>query len=384
MNASRLDATTRRADGVSVVLPCLNEAATVGPSVRKALEGIERSGRTGEVVVADNGSSDGSDAIAERAGARVVHAPVRGYGAALRRGFAEAKHDIVVMADADDTYDLENLAAVVAPVASGADLALANRFADIRDGAMPWLHRRVGTPAINLLLRLAYGVRVGDSQSGYRAIRRSQLERLDLRSDGMELASEMLIKASRIGLHITEAPSSYSVRRGESKLRSLRDGWRHLRLILLLAPTLVFLVPGVCLMLLGLLTFAAGFGLGGAIEVGTLRWQPVFAGPIFVVLGANALGMWLIGRARLVRRGLASPSRRLLWTQHPRWLEMSLIGGSLSALVGVLIDLYLFNQWVAASRTSPLGPQLAALAQTLIIVGANIVFLGFLSASSDV
>ena len=384
MNASRLDATTRRADGVSVVLPCLNEAATVGPSVRKALEGIERSGRTGEVVVADNGSSDGSDAIAERAGARVVHAPVRGYGAALRRGFAEAKHDIVVMADADDTYDLENLAAVVAPVASGADLALANRFADIRDGAMPWLHRRVGTPAINLLLRLAYGVRVGDSQSGYRAIRRSQLERLDLRSDGMELASEMLIKASRIGLHITEAPSSYSVRRGESKLRSLRDGWRHLRLILLLAPTLVFLVPGVCLMLLGLLTFAAGFGLGGAIEVGTLRWQPVFAGPIFVVLGANALGMWLIGRARLVRRGLASPSRRLLWTQHPRWLEMSLIGGSLIALVGVLIDLYLFNQWVAASRTSPLGPQLAALAQTLIIVGANIVFLGFLSASSDV
>ena len=384
MNTPRLDATTARADGISVVLPCLNEAATIGPSVAKALSGIERSGRSGEVVVVDNGSSDGSDAIAERAGARVVRAPVRGYGAALRRGFAAAKHDIVVMADADDTYDLENLAAVVAPVARGADLALANRFADISDGAMPWLHRRVGTPAINLLLRLAYGVRVGDSQSGYRAIRRRRLDQLDLRSDGMELASEMLIKASRLGLKIAEAPSTYGVRRGESKLRSLPDGWRHLRLILLLAPTLVFLVPGACLMLLGLLTFAVGFGLGGAIEVGALRWQPVFAGPIFVVLGANALGMWLIGRTRLVRRGLASSWRRFAWTQHPRWLEMSLIGGSLIALVGVVIDLYLFNQWVTASLTSSLAPQLAALAQTLIIVGANIVLLGFLSASSDV
>ena len=384
MNTTGPDATTVRADCISVVLPCLNEAATVGASVAKALRGLERSGRSGEVVVVDNGSSDGSDVIADRAGARVVRAPVRGYGAALRQGFAAAKHDILVMADADDTYDLENLAAVVAPVARGADLVLANRFADISDGAMPWLHRRVGTPAINLLLRLTYGVRVGDSQSGYRAIRRRSLDQLALRSDGMELASEMLIKASRLGLHITEAPSRYGVRRGESKLRSLRDGWRHLRLILLLAPMLVFLVPGVCLMSLGLLTYAVGFGLGGAIEVGALRWQPVFAGPIFVVLGANALGMWLLGRARLVRRGLASPWRRFPWTQHRRWLEMSLISGALIALVGVLIDLYLFNQWVAASLTTSLAPQLAAVAQTLIIVGANIVFLGFLSASSDV
>ena len=384
MKNTKSDATTVQADCISVVLPCLNEAATVGASVAKALRGLERSGRSGEVVVVDNGSNDGSDVIADRAGARVVRAPVRGYGAALRQGFAAAKHDILVMADADDTYDLEDLVAVVAPVARGADLVLANRFADISDGAMPWLHRRLGTPAINLLLRLTYGVRVGDSQSGYRAIRRRSLDRLALRSDGMELASEMLIKASRLGLDITEAPSRYGVRRGESKLRSLRDGWRHLRLILLLAPTLVFLVPGVCLSLLGLLTFAVGFGLGGAIEVGTLRWQPIFAGPIFVVLGANALGMWLIGRARLVRRGLASPWRRFPWTQHPRWLEVSLISGLLIALAGVLVDLYLFNQWVTSNLTYSLAPQLAAAAQTLIIVGANIVLLGFLSASSDV
>jgi glycosyltransferase involved in cell wall biosynthesis len=384
MDSTKPDAATRPAERVSVVLPCLNEAATIGASVAKALRGIERGGLAGEVLVADNGSTDGSDTIAEEAGARVVKAPVRGYGAALRTGFAAAKFDILVMADADDTYDLENLAAVVAPLAAGADLALANRFADISDGAMPWLHRRVGTPAINLLLRLAYGVRVGDSQSGYRAIRRRRLDHLELRSDGMELASEMLIKAARLGFQIAEAPSSYGVRRGDSKLRSLRDGWRHLRLILLLAPTLVFLLPGVSLMLLGLLTFTVGFGLGGAIEIGTLRWQPVFAGPIFVVLGANALGMWLIGRARLARRGLASPWRRFRWTQHPRWLEMSLAVGSLIALVGISIDLYLFNQWVAGGLTSSLGPQLAAIAQTLIIVGANIVFLGFLSASSEV
>ena len=384
MNTARHDEATLQADEVSVVLPCLNEAATVGASVSKALRGLEGSGRSGEVLVVDNGSTDGSDVIAERAGARVVRAPVRGYGAALRQGFDAAKHDILVMADADDTYDLEDLAAVVDPVAGGADLVLANRFADISDGAMPWLHRRVGTPAINLLLRLTYGVRVGDSQSGYRAIRRRSLDQLALRSDGMELASEMLIKASRLNLRIAEAPSRYGVRRGESKLRSLRDGWRHLRLILLLAPVLVFLVPGACLMLLGLLTFTVGFGLGGAIEVGALRWQPVFAGPIFVVLGSNALGMWFIGRVRLVRRGLASPRRQFRWTGHARWLELSLIAGSLIALVGVAIDLYLFNQWVAESLTLSLAPQLAALAQTLIIVGANTVLLGFLSASSEV
>ncbi len=372
----------RPAAGISVVLPCLDEAATVEACVSKALRGISRSGRPGEVVVVDNGSTDGSDHAAKQAGARVVREPTPGYGAALRRGFAAARHDVVVMADADDTYDLEDLAAVAAPLADGADLVIANRFANIRAGAMPWLHRWVGVPAINALLRTVYGVRVSDSQSGYRAMRRRALDQLDLRSDGMELASEMLIKARRRRLRVAEVPSSYSVRRGESKLRSLRDGWRHLRLILLLAPSLVFLAPGVCLLALGLLTFAAAFALGGAIQVGGLRWQPVFAGPIFVVLGANALGMWLVGQERLARRGIAR--RHAAWLPKKRRLDAALAGGGLVALIGLCIDLFLFVVWVASPSIPVLAPQLAALAQTLIIVGANAVLLGLLGASSDI
>ena len=239
---------------VSVVMPCLNEEETVGACVAKAVGWLERRGIPGEVLVVDNGSTDRSVEIAEDAGARVIHERRRGYGQAYLRGFAEARGDYIVMGDSDDTYDFSDLDALVAPLDRGADMVLGNRFAGgIANGAMPWAHRYIGSPIINFVIRLFFGTRIGDSQSGLRAFRRGVTERLGLRSSGMELASEMIVSASRAGLTIAEVPAPYAIRRGESKLNTVRDGWRHLRYLLLAAPDFLFTLPGAAFVVLGVL-----------------------------------------------------------------------------------------------------------------------------------
>ena len=211
-------------------MPCLNEEASVQTCVAKACNWLQRSGYAGEVLVVDNGSTDASPQLAADAGARVLHESVRGYGAALRRGFAEAHGEWLVMGDCDDTYEFSDLDSLIAPLEAGADLSIGNRFAGgIATGAMTWSHRYIGTPAISLLLRAFTGLRVGDSQCGLRAFTREALDRLALETNGMELASEMILKAARRGLNVAEVPVPYSERQGEAKLNTFRDGWRHLR-----------------------------------------------------------------------------------------------------------------------------------------------------------
>lgn len=366
---------------ISVVLPCLNESVTVAASVQAAHLGVARTGLSGEVLVVDNGSTDDSAALAEAAGARVVHEPNPGYGATLRRGFAAARGRFIVMADADDTYDLAGLAALVAPLQDGYDLALGNRLADVQPGAMPWLHRRIGTPLISWVLRRTYGVHIRDSQSGFRAFTRPAIDRLRLRSSGMELASEMIAKAAIQGLRIAEVPSSYGPREGESKLRTLRDGWRHLRLILLLVPALLYVLPGAILLMLGVLTFVLGFAASN-MAVGGLQWQPVFAGPIFWVLGVSGLAFGLVAHRRLVRTGLARPSRLLARGYPLVQLETALALAALAVLGGVGIDAFIFVQWVGGAAHTA-GTQLAALAQALIISGVNLAFIAFLGAAPE-
>jgi len=243
------------------------------------------------------------------------------------------------------------------------------------------LFRSVGTPVISWLLRRTYGVRVRDSQSGFRAFTRTALDRLQLQSSGMELASEMIAKASIQGLCIVEAPSTYGPRGGESKLRTLRDGWRHLRLILLLAPALLYVLPGAVLLTLGLLTFGIGFAASN-MAVGGLQWQPVFAGPIFWVLGVSGLAFGLVAHGRLVRTGLARPSRLLARGYPLVKLETALALATLAVLGGVGIDAFIFVQWVGGSAHTA-GTQLAALAQALIISGVNLAFIAFLGAAPD-
>jgi glycosyltransferase involved in cell wall biosynthesis len=220
---------------VSVVMPCLNEETGVVTAVLEALGGIALAGLTGEVIVVDNGSSDGSTQQALLAGARVVVEPHRGYGRACSRGLTEARGRIVVLGDADGTYDFGSIPLLIAAMGEGVDLVMGNRLnSDMERGAMPWLHRRVGNPVLTGLLNILHGTSVSDAHCGLRAIRRSALAKLRLDAPGMEFASEFLIEAASRGLRMTEVPITYRRRLGGvPKLRTWQDGWRHLKLILL-------------------------------------------------------------------------------------------------------------------------------------------------------
>src|SRR6202162_265595 len=243
-------------DGVelSVVMPCLDEAATVGICVKKAIDALERHGIRGEVIVADNGSTDGSQQIARDFGARVVPVERRGYGSALQAGIAAARGQFVLMGDADDTYDFSQLDEFVAKLREGYDLVMGNRFrGKILPGAMPALHRYLGNPVLTGLGRLFFKSPVGDFHCGLRAFRKDEIEQLELRTLGMEFASEMIVKATAFGLRVTEIPTTLAPDRRyrAPHLRTWRDGWRHLRFLLLYSPRWLFLYPGIALFLIG-------------------------------------------------------------------------------------------------------------------------------------
>jgi glycosyltransferase involved in cell wall biosynthesis len=241
---------------VTIVMPCLNEVETLGICIRKALVAIKEAGVSGEVVVADNGSTDGSLEIAVAEGARVINVPVRGYGAALLAGFEDARGNYVLMADADDSYDFSHLPRFLLPLENGSDLVMGNRFrGEIKPGAMPFLHRYLGNPVLSYVGRLFFGIHVGDFHCGIRAFRKDAVLKLKLRTTGMEFASEMVVKASLTGLKISEVPTTLSPdgRSRAPHLRTWRDGWRHLRFLLLFSPRWLFLYPGLAATLAGLL-----------------------------------------------------------------------------------------------------------------------------------
>ena len=242
---------------VSILMPCLNEAGTIGECVRAAQEGLRAIEADGEVIVADNGSTDGSVEIAESLGARVVHVEHRGYGAALLGGIAMARGEFVIMGDADATYDFRAIGPFVEKLRAGYDLVMGNRFAGgVEPGAMPWLNRRIGNPVLSGLGRLFFRSPIGDFHCGLRGFRREAMLALDLQSTGMEFASELVVKATLADLPIAEVPTTLS--RGtegrKPHLRPFRDGWRHLRFLLVYSPRWLFLYPGILLMALGAAT----------------------------------------------------------------------------------------------------------------------------------
>jgi Glycosyl transferase family 2 len=366
---------------VTVVFPCLNEARSVGMCVEEARAVLARAAIEGEVLVVDNGSVDGSPGVARAAGARVVHESRRGYGSALQAGFDAARGDIIVMADADFSYDLGKIPELVAPVrAAEADLVLGSRLDGATRRTMPFLHRRLGTPVLTFLTARACGRRVvKDSQSGFRAFRRDRVAALQLRSTGMELATEMLIEGARAGLRITEVPSGYRPRIGQSKLAPLSDGWRHLQLILLLAPDLLLMLPGVVLLVLGLLLLVVGFVSPSGLDVGSLRWQPVFFSGIALVLGVQALGAGAViaHYSSVARPGM---NRRFAFVEHPSFPNRCLAAGLLMVVAGLGIDVALFVPWLQGNPSPPVrGFGLASLAQSLIIVGGTLASFGIVT-----
>jgi hypothetical protein len=366
---------------VSVVLPCLNEAESVGACVAAAKVALAGAGINGEVVVVDNGSTDGSPELAADAGARLVRESQRGYGSALRAGFAAARGEIVVMADADLTYDFSKLPDLLAPIqADHADMVLGSRLGGATRETMPFLHRFVGTPAITFLTARACGRRVvRDSQSGYRAFRRDAVAELDLQATGMELATEMLIRAARGGLRIAEVETGYGPRVGESKLSTFKDGWRHLQLILLLAPDLLLVGPGLALFGLGLMLLGVGFAFPTGVDVGSLRWQPVFFSGIALVTGLQAT---LAGAVLAYHSAVVAPgvSRRFAFVGNRSLPGRSLAAGLIMVAAGLAFNLVLLARWLGGNPSpSGQGYGLAALSQALIILGVTLVCFGAVS-----
>ncbi|HUP86158.1 MAG TPA: glycosyltransferase family 2 protein [Acidimicrobiales bacterium] len=355
---------------VTVVLPCLDEAESIAASVHEAFDGLRVAGLDGEVVVVDNGSTDGSPELAAAAGAMVVAERAPGYGSALLRGIEAAQGELIVMADADCSYELSRLGALVEPVCAGrADLVLGKRVVD--RGAMPWLHRTIGTPAINFLLRRATGgSAVTDSQSGFRCFRRDVIRGLELQSTGMEFASEMLVLAHARGLTISEVPTRYRVRVGDSKLRTFSDGWRHLQVLLTLAPHLLVLYPGLVMLILGAgLTVFNLFSPEG-VAVGSVRWQPVFLTSILNILGIQATlaGVVLARRSAVL---IFHDAPRFAYVDAPTFPRNCIVGGLIGIGTGLVIDAVLLVRWL--HNESPVtATTLAALAQSLIIGGFTI------------
>jgi len=367
-----------RPPDVSVIMPCLNEAATVASCVGKARAALAAAGLEGEVIVADNGSEDGSPALAAAAGARVISAPVRGYGAAYLAGLDAARGTYLVLGDADDTYDFGTVPEFVTALKAGNDVVLGSRFRGrILPGAMPWLHRYVGNPVLSGILSLFFGARISDAHCGLRAMTRAASDRMRLKSTGMEFASEMVAVALRHGLRVAEIPITYYPRGGESKLRSFRDGWRHLRFMLLLSPTPLFLVPGLLAVVIGLLGLFAL--LPGPLRVGALRFDYHF---MFVASALAILGVQLVflGLAAKTYSRAALPDRRDPWVDfldRRFTLERGLLLGFGLAAAGLGINAWILWAWLAAGRGQLFAVQPALLGLSLIVVGAQIVFGSF-------
>jgi glycosyltransferase involved in cell wall biosynthesis len=361
---------------VSVVIPCLNEAGNIRQCVASALRVLRERGIDGEVVVADNGSDDGSAALARSAGAVVVHEPRRGYGRAYLAGFAAARGKYIVMVDADLTYDFEEIPRFVAELDGGADLVMGNRMDNIQPGAMPWLNRYIGNPVLSGFLKMLYRTDVRDAHCGMRALRRDALPRLDLRTDGMEFASEMVIRASKARLNVSEFPIALHPRGGSSKLNPLSDGWRHLRLMLVYNPNFLFVLPGLLVAIAGAaVTTAAVAHL--SVFGHSLEMHALIGGSLLLVVGTQLVGFGLCGRVYAVNHlGDTDP---WLERQFARFrLEHGLMVGSGVTLAGVGLGAAVVIGWLASGRGSLAHERATILAATLVIVGVQVFFTSFL------
>jgi glycosyltransferase involved in cell wall biosynthesis len=361
---------------VSIVIPCLNEAETIEACVSAAWSAVRDNELAGEVIVADNGSTDGSPQLAERAGALVVHEARRGYGSAYLAGLEAARGDYVVMADADLTYDFGDIPRFVSELDDGADMVIGDRMDNIRPGAMPWLHRYVGNPVLTGVLNLFFKTGVKDAHCGMRALRRSTLPRLDLRTTGMEFASEMVIRAAKENLDIRQFPIEYHPRRGESKLSSFRDGWRHLRFLLVHSPTHLFVIPGLVMAGLGsIVALTVVF----QIDVFGRAWDlhSMVAGALLMIVGTQVLALGLCAHAY----GTYFMGEQDAWFDRMRArfrLEHGLLLGGAVMLAGVVLAAVIVGTWIDRGFGELSEERLAVLAATLIIVGIQIFFSSFL------
>jgi glycosyltransferase involved in cell wall biosynthesis len=368
---------------VSVVMPCLNEAETLAACIQKAQQAIEKGGLKAEIIVADNGSTDGSQVVARELGVRVVPVARKGYGSALIGGIDAAMGTFVIMGDADDSYDFTAIGPIVAKLRDGYDLVVGNRFqGGIEAGAMPWLHRWVGNPVLSLISRLFFHAPVGDIHCGLRGFRKDAYESMRLRATGMEFASEMVIKASLKGMRIAEVPVTLRPdgRSRPPHLRTWRDGWRHLRFMLLFSPRWLFLYPGLTLFAVGVILSA--LLLVRPLRVGgvTLDIHTLLVAGFLALLGYQLVLFAVFTKIFAIRMGFHPPHPLLQRLFQYVTLEVGLVAGAVMVIAGVVGLVLAVASWQAAGFGT-LDPSLTMRevipAVLLLAIGTQTVFASF-------
>jgi glycosyltransferase involved in cell wall biosynthesis len=337
---------------LSIVMPCLNEAETLADCIGKALGYLERAGISGEVVIGDNGSTDGSQDIAARCGTRVVSVPLRGYGAAIYGATLAARGRYIVVGDADDSYDFSNLDGFVEKLRQGYDLVMGNRFTGgIEPGAMPWKNRYIGNPVLSSIGKMFFHCEAGDFHCGLRGYSKDAFLRMDLRTTGMEFASEMVIKATLCRMKVTEAATTLS-RDGRSRpphLRPYRDGWRHLRFMLLFSPNWLFLIPGLLIMLLGLTGLTVLLMRSIHIRHVELGIDTLIYSAFMVIAGFQSALFAVLSRVYAVQERLYPAGRWYRRLFRNIYLRGSLIAGLLLTSAGFACAIYALFQWGQAA-----------------------------------
>lgn len=368
---------------LSILMPCLNEAETLEACIKKAQRSLRELNIVGEAIVADNGSTDGSQAIATRLGARVIPVAAKGYGSALMGGIVAARGTYIIMGDADDSYDFSNLGPFVKKLREGYDLVMGNRFqGGVKPGAMPRLHRYLGNPVLTWVGRLLFASPCGDFHCGLRGFRRDTILQLDLQTTGMEFASEMIVKASLNQLRIAEVPTTLSPdgRSRPPHLRTWRDGWRHLRFLLLYSPRWLFLYPGLLLMFVGL---AVGVWLLPATRVvGRVSFDvhTLLYAAIAIIVGFQAVSFALFTKVFAISEKLLPEDPQIKKLLRYISLEVGLIVGSLLMLIGITGSILSFTLWGETSF-GPLDPsktlRLVIPSIACLTVGLQVIFSSF-------
>lgn len=375
---------------LTILMPCLDEAETLAICIRKAQRFLTSRSISGEILIADNGSTDGSQSIAESEHARVIHVKQKGYGSALLAGIKAARGKYVIMGDADDSYDFSKLDAFVDRLRDGADVVMGNRFqGGIEKGAMPFLHRYLGNPVLSFLGRAFFKIKIGDFHCGLRGFKRDAILELELQTSGMEFASELVVKSALAKLRIDEVPTTLSVdgRSRPPHLRTWRDGWRHLVFLLLYSPKWLFLYPGIALMLFGLVSAFALFP--GTVQIGNTEFDihTFLVGCLSIIVGLQAICFAVLARKFATNFGLLPPIARYTSFFDALKLESILIAALIIITLGAIGFIWCIANW-ALTGFGPLEYssllRVLVLSMTSIAIGVQLTLNGFLYAVTEI
>lgn len=363
---------------VSVVMPCLNEQEAVGICVRKAKKALDDLGIQGEIIVVDNGSNDNSIDIAQKEGAKVIIEPEKGYGSAYLRGFKEAKGEIIIMGDADNTYDFSQIPRFILALKEGFDFVIGSRFkGKIKKGAMPWPNRYLGNPFLTFLLSLFFKSQLSDVYSGMRAFKKEAYAKMNLISTGMEFALEMIVSALRLRLKIKEIPISYSIRKGTSKLSPIMDTWRSIRFMLLFSPDYLFMIPGLALFILGIF-FVFLFLRPDIVIFGHhCGVHMMLVSSLLAIIGFQVINIGIFAKSYSVAERYINSDRLVTFFVENFNLERGIIFGLVFFIIGSVVNIKIFIDWVKVSFGSLDRIRLGIFALTFVAIGIQTIVSAF-------